>query len=146
VFLILSLEYAAKFRLRLVTGILKRLRTIVLVLQEAIPTQKALLCKFSTSPLADVKQFSTCHSTTLGFIICALGQAELKVIWAEPDLSTDPLTLCPPSVQSLVQKIKKITVVHPLDIGKCNPLPSLIADIESFITCNKSYLADKTLA
>lgn len=151
-FLILSSEHAAKLRLGLVTEIFKRLRTMVLGLRVAIPARKAFSCKirqgYGYINLRNGDKSAMCHSSTLGFIISGLGQEELKVVCAEPNVSADPLTLYPFSVQNLVQKLKSITVIHHVDEHEalCNPLPSLIADIDRLIAYDAGHLTEETLA
>jgi len=89
----------------LVRKILENLRIMVLALQRAIPLRSGLFCRvrngWCASYPADGLDSSICHSTTLGFIISELGQAEQKVVWARFN---------PYSIQYLVKKIKSITV------------------------------------
>lgn len=60
----------------------------------------------------------------------------------------DHLTLYPFSVQNLVQKLKSFTVIHHVDEHEalCNPLPSLIADIDRLIAYDAGHLTEETLA
>ncbi|KAK1833402.1 hypothetical protein QBC39DRAFT_46568 [Podospora conica] len=155
-------ETASTVRLECLSTIFEQLRTTVLGLQHAIARNGALFCKDSVEvdrwtrrPFIPATR-GICHSTSLGFILSALGPAELKLLWAETDSELYPelLNLYPFSVHDLVQKIKGIKIPDynwSFDskmnhTAACSPLPAIAAGIDVIVASDRGHLTDETTA
>lgn len=91
--------------------------------------------------------YSVCHAATLGYINAGLGQAELKVVWADPNSTPDPFTLYTSSLENLIQKFPKITTLLKTGIHGvgCSPLLDLTMDIPMMCYDRHDFLEDETL-
>ncbi|KAK1833417.1 hypothetical protein QBC39DRAFT_302763 [Podospora conica] len=145
--------------------ILNMLRALVLDLRTAINSNGgdgAICCVLYLQDLDPGSEASQCHSATLGFILSAMDEEEVKVLWAPdassdlppqypwaPDASPDLPAQYPFSVQHLVEKIKSISanVSNSARHGPgCNPLPPMIKYIDDFIDVCSCRLPDDMVA